>query len=148
MLTPNVRGCSKELEKDILILWFTIEQINEVHESLGSMKNFLLYVQALKQLGVERYESYLTDGHSQYFGSEGYNIESSPVHEKLTIAEKSNKENFLQHLSLHAQRKTNYIEMSRGLAESGIEKWVVNTSANTISYYDKEGSCILTEGIK
>jgi uncharacterized protein YbcV (DUF1398 family) len=126
---------------------FTIEQINDVHEKLGTMKGFLSYVKALKLLGVEKYDSYLTDGHSKYFGAGGYHVESPPVHEKLLIADNSNKENFLRHLSLHEERKTDYMTMSRGLAESGIEKWTVDTNATTISYYDKKGNALLAESI-
>lgn len=126
---------------------FTIEQINDVHEKLGTMKDFLNFVTALKLLGIEKYDSYLTDGHSQYFGADGYNIESDPVHEKLIIAGNGDKENFLRHLSLHEQRKTDYMTMSRGLAESGIEKWTVDTGEATISYYDKKGKPLLVESI-
>jgi len=126
---------------------FTIEQINEMHEELGSMNTFLRYVQALHSLGVEKYNSYITDGHSEYFGLNDYSIESKPVHEKLIIADTSDKEAFLRHLYLHGQRKTNYMEMSRGLAESGVEKWVVDTLAATISYCDKNGNVLLMEKI-
>jgi uncharacterized protein YbcV (DUF1398 family) len=126
---------------------FTIEQINDVHKKLGTMKDFLSYVKALKLLGVEKYNSYLTDGHSQYFGVGVYRVESEPVHGKLVIADNSNKESFLQHLSLHEERKTDYMTMSRGLAESGIEKWTVDTNAATISYYDKRGNALLAESI-
>ena len=126
---------------------FTIEQINEVHEKLGTMKGFPKYVKALKLLGVERYDSYLTDGHSQYFGANGYYIESRPVHEKLIIAGNGDKESLLQHLSSHQERKTDYMDMCRGLAESGIEKWTVDTSAATIAYCDKNGNQLLVESI-
>jgi len=46
---------------------FTIEQINDVHDRLGSAKTFTDYVLALKALGVERAESYLFGRHSVYF---------------------------------------------------------------------------------
>jgi uncharacterized protein YbcV (DUF1398 family) len=111
------------------------------------MNTFLSYVMALKQLGIEKADSYLVDGHSQYFGAGGYCIESDPVHEKLLIADNSNKESFLRHISLHEQGKTDYLAMSRGLAESGIEKWTIDTNAATISYYDKEGIPLLVESI-
>src|ERR1700761_4905692 len=124
---------------------FTIEQINDVHDKLGAIKTFSAYVKALKSLGVEKAESYLADGHSQYFGAGGYCIESGPVHEKLLIADRSDQENFLRHLSLHEQRKTDYLAMSRGLAESGVEKWTIDTRAATISYYDKKGNQLLME---
>ena len=69
------------------------------------------------------------------------------MHEKLTIAETSNRESFLKHLDLHNQGKTNYLEMSTGLADSGIEKWTFDTNKMTIAYYDKVGNEILVEAI-
>jgi uncharacterized protein YbcV (DUF1398 family) len=126
---------------------FSIEQINYVHEKLGKMNSFLSYVTALKSLGVEEYDSYLADGHSRYFGVAGYYVTSEPVHEILRIADNSDKESFLHHLQLHGEGKTNYMAMSRGLAESGIEKWTVDTNAATITYYNKKGNQMLIEKI-
>ena len=48
---------------------FTIDKIDHVHARLGSAKTLPEYVRALKAVGVERYDSYLTDGHSEYFGA-------------------------------------------------------------------------------
>jgi len=42
-----------------------------------------------KALGVERYDSYLADGHSEYFGQGGQRVVSPPVHEVLSVAETS-----------------------------------------------------------
>ena len=72
---------------------FTIEQINELHERLGEADTLFEYVCALNAIGVEKYDSYLTDGHSEYFGKQGHKVISPPAHDKLSIAEKSNKEN-------------------------------------------------------
>jgi hypothetical protein len=44
---------------------FAIEQINDLLARLGSARTFAEYVLALKALGVERYDSYLADGHSE-----------------------------------------------------------------------------------
>ena len=49
---------------------FTIEQVKDLHARLGSAKTLPEYVRALKALGVERYDSYLVDGHSEYFGQD------------------------------------------------------------------------------
>jgi uncharacterized protein YbcV (DUF1398 family) len=48
------------------------------------------------------------------------------VHEALPVAETGQRETFLAHLRRHEQRQTTYLEMPRGLAESGIEKWTVD----------------------
>ena len=127
---------------------FTLEQINAVHDRLGNAETLLEYVRALYALGVKTYDSYLTDGHSEYFGKDGHKVVSPPAHDKFTIAEKSNRDSFLKHLSLHEQGKTTYVEMSQGLAESGIEKWTVDTSSATMIFYDKAGSEMLVEQIK
>src|SRR5881227_522354 len=100
---------------------FTIEQIKDLHARLGSADTLAEYLRALKALGVERYDSYLFDGHSEYFGH-GQRVVSPPEHEVLAIAESGQREAFLEHLRRHEQRETTYFEMSIGLAQSGIEK--------------------------
>jgi uncharacterized protein YbcV (DUF1398 family) len=125
---------------------FTIEQIDDLHHRLGSAKTLAEYVQALQALGVERYDSYLADGHSEYFGL-GHSIVSPPVHELLLVADHGQREMFLEHLRRHEQRETTYLEMSRGLAQSGIEKWTVDTGRMTMTFYDKAGTEMLVEQI-
>ena len=55
---------------------FTIEQINDAHDRLGSARTFMEYVRALKALDVERADSYMDDGHSEYFGLGGHSVVS------------------------------------------------------------------------
>jgi uncharacterized protein YbcV (DUF1398 family) len=126
---------------------FTIEQIDELHARLGSAKTLAEYVRALEALGVERYDSYLADGHSEYFGQGGHRVVSPPVHEVLSVAETGQRETFLQHLRRHELRQTTYLEMCKGLAQSGIEKWTVDTGRMTMTFYDKAGSEMLVEQI-
>jgi len=126
---------------------FTIEEINDLHARLGSARTLPEYVRALKALGVERYDSYLTDGHSEYFGQGGFRVVSPPVHEVLPVAETGQGETFLQHLRQHERRETTYFEMSRGLAQSGIEKWTVLTGRMTMTFYDMAGTEMLVEQI-
>jgi uncharacterized protein YbcV (DUF1398 family) len=126
---------------------FTIEEINELHARLGSARTLPEYVRALKALGVERYDSCLADGHSEYFGEGGRRVVSAAVHEVLSVAETGQRETLLQHLRRHERRQTTYVEMSRGLAESGIEKWTVDTGRMTMTFYDKAGREMLVEQI-
>lgn len=93
---------------------FTIEQINDLHATLGSARTFQENVRALKALGVERYDSYLADGHSEYFGQGGHTVVSPPAHEVFPVAETGQRETFLGHLRRHEQRQTTYLEMSQG----------------------------------
>ena len=126
---------------------FTIEQIDDLHDRLGRPETLSEYVRALKAIGVDRYDSYLADGHSEYFGRDGHVVVSPPVHELLPVAETGQRETFLQHLRRHELRETTYLEMSRGLAQSGIEKWTVDTGRITMTFYDKAGTEILVEQI-
>jgi uncharacterized protein YbcV (DUF1398 family) len=80
---------------------FTLDQINDIHDSLGNAETLSQYLEALKNIGVEKYDSFIADGHSEYFGKDGHKVVSPSVHEKLSIAEASNRENFLKHLNLH-----------------------------------------------
>jgi uncharacterized protein YbcV (DUF1398 family) len=107
---------------------FTFEQINDIHDRLGSAETLARYLEALKNIGVDKYDSFITDGHSEYFGKGGHKVVSPYMHEKLSIAETSNRESFLKHLGLHNQGKTSHLEMSKGLADSGIEKWTFDTN--------------------
>jgi Protein of unknown function (DUF1398) len=77
---------------------FTIEQIDDLHARVGSAKTLPEYVLALKALGIERYDSYLADGHSEYFGEGGHSVVSPPEHEALPVAETGQRETFLQHI--------------------------------------------------
>jgi uncharacterized protein YbcV (DUF1398 family) len=123
----------------------TIEQINDLHARLGGVRTLSDYVRALKALGVERYDSYLADGHSEYFGQGGLRVVSPPVHEVLFIAETSQRETFLEHLRRHEQGQTTYLEMSRRLAQCGIEKWTVDISRMTMTFSDRAGAEMLVE---
>jgi uncharacterized protein YbcV (DUF1398 family) len=127
---------------------FTLEQINRIHDQLGKAATLPQYLQALKAIGVDQCDSFISDGHSEYFGKEDHKVISSAAHEELKIAEISNREDFTKHLKLHNQRKTSYLEMSRGLADSGVERWTFATNKMTMTYYDKRGNVMLLEEIR
>lgn len=126
---------------------FTIEQINDIHDRLGAAETLVQYLQSLNAIGVERSDSFIADGHSEYLGKSGHKVVTGPAHEKLTIAKTSNRERVLEHLSLHNQGRTSYLEMSKGLADSGIAKWTFDTTKMTIAYYDEAGNEILVEAM-
>ncbi|MEP7286076.1 MAG: DUF1398 family protein [Chloroflexota bacterium] len=126
---------------------FTIEQINEIHDQFGKAETLPQYLQALKAIGVDKYDSFITDGHSEYFGSHGHKVVSLPTHETLTVAQTSNREKLLEYLDPHSQRTIDYLEMSKGLADSGVEKWTFDTNNMTITYCGNAGNEMLVEEI-
>ena len=127
---------------------FTLNQINLIHEHLGKQATLPDYLRALNAIGVDKYDSFVSDGHSEYFAKDNQKVVSPPVHEKLTIANTSNRETMLKHLDLHNEGKTTYLEMSQGLADSGVEKWSFDTSKMTMTYYDRSAGEMLVEVIK
>jgi len=126
---------------------FTLGQLNEIHDRLGNMEDFSQYVRALNAIGVEKYDSYLADGHSEFFGKDEYKVVSPSVHGTLPISDLSDSDKAQEHLDLHDQGKTSYLEMSKGLADSGVEKWTVDTQNMTFVCYDKQGNALLMEEV-
>ena len=126
---------------------FTREQIDDIHERLGSQRTLVQYLRALNAIGVERSDSFIADGHSEHIGTGGERVVTPPAHEVLVIAGTSSRDGLIEHLGRHSQGKTSYLEMSKGLARSGVQKWSFDTSALTITYYDKAGNELLTEAV-
>ncbi|GCE27640.1 hypothetical protein KDA_31240 [Dictyobacter alpinus] len=127
---------------------FTLAQMNELHDRLGNAETLQIYLQALNAIGVDTFSSFITDGHSEFLGKDGQKVVSPPAHEILTVATTSNREKFMEHLDRHLQGKTNYLEMSKGLAESGIAKWTFDTNRMMVTYYDKADNEMLAEEVK
>lgn len=126
---------------------FTLGQINEIHDQFGRADTLPQYLQALNAIGVHKYDSFIFDGHSEYLGKNGFSVISPPVHPVLAVAETSNQHKFLEHLDFHKEQKTSYLEMSKGLADSGVEKWTFDTNNLALTYYDKAGNEMLAEAI-
>ncbi|MEI9908910.1 MAG: DUF1398 family protein [Bacteroidota bacterium] len=126
---------------------FTITQIREAHAKVKSGADFPNYVQDLIKLGVERYENYVSDGHTLYQGGNGFNTQSGAKYATLEIADPSDKLQFQKDLKEHQQGKTDYVTFCEISARSGVEKWVVDMSKMTCTYYDKTGNEMLLETI-
>jgi len=125
---------------------FTIEQIKTAHSKVKSGADFPNYVQDLLKLGVIYYdETYVADGHTDYFGKQDYKISTEEKYDKLIIADNSNLSQFQTDIKAHQQGKTNYPTFCADCAKSGIEKWTVDMAIMTCSYYDKAGNEMLVE---
>jgi len=104
-------------------------------------------VRALAAIGVVRFDSSVTDGHSEFFGADGHSVVSSAHHELLHVADVSDRGAFLNHLRDHGDGETSYVEISTGLAQSGVEKWFTDTTALTMAYCPREGIVRLVDDI-
>ena len=126
---------------------FTVEQIKAAHSKVKSGADFPKYIQDIKQLGVNAFETWVIDSHTEYFGKDGYQTKSKPMYESLEIANKSNKEKFTNYLKIHQEGKTDYKTFCGHCAETGIEKWFASLGEMNCTYYDKAGNKILVEQI-
>lgn len=126
---------------------FTGEQIKAAHAKVKSGADYPAYVKEITALGVTGYETYVTDGHTDYYGKDNYKVSLPEKYSPLIIADKSNKAQFAADLKAHQQGKTDYPRFCADCAASGVEKWVVSVQAMTCTYYDKAGNMMLEETI-
>jgi uncharacterized protein YbcV (DUF1398 family) len=126
---------------------FTLEQIKAAHSKVKSGADFPAYIQELISLGVIGYETYVTDGHTDFYGNNDYKISSPRREASLKIADSSDAEQFIADLKAHQQGKTDYKTFCDDCAKSGIEKWKVSMKKMTCTYYDKDGEAVLKEAI-
>jgi uncharacterized protein YbcV (DUF1398 family) len=126
---------------------FTLEQITEIHDRLGSKETLGDYLRALRDIGIKTYDSYVTDGHSEYYGAGGQRQIGPPFHETFAIADICDTEWFLHYMQQVEQGGVGYLEMSKALADHGVEKWTFDTEELTITYIDKAGKVLLGEKI-
>ena len=126
---------------------FTLEQIKAAHSKVKSGADFPAYIREIKALGVAGYRSYVQDGHIDYFGADGDNRMAPPKYDALTIADQVQIDTFLTGLAAHQQGQTDYPTFIQLCAETGVDRWEVNTIEMTCTYFDKEGKKLLTEEI-
>ncbi len=126
---------------------FTLEQIRSAHSKVKSGADFPTYINDLKQLGVSGYETYVSDGHTVYYGKNDFTTSTVAKYDTLAISEKSNAEQFKMDLKAHQQGQTDFPTFCSDCAKSGIEKWAVRIDKMTCTYYDKAGNEILVETV-
>ncbi len=126
---------------------FTISQIKEAHSKVKSGSDFPKYIQELIKLGVLTYDTYVYDGHGEYFGTNNFETKSEAKYNLLTVADKGDTEKFKQYLKIHQQGQTDYMTFCNHSAECGVQKWTVSTIEMTCTYYDKQGKEMLSEAI-
>jgi uncharacterized protein YbcV (DUF1398 family) len=127
---------------------FTMAQIDDLHDRLGRADSLADYLRGLAAIGVVRFESFVTDGRSEYFSADDQRVVSAAHHEVLVVSQPSDRDAFLEHLRRHADGETSYVEMCRGLAAAGVEKWVADTSDLTMTYRDRAGVALLVDQVR
>lgn len=126
---------------------FTVTQIKAAHSKVKSGADFPAYIQEIKALGVAQYETFISNGHTNYFDIHNNKVPGEPKYDALTIAATADAEQFKSDLKAHQQGQTNFPTFCNDCAKSGIEKWVVRMDNMTCTYFDKSGNAVLVEAI-
>ncbi len=126
---------------------FTLQDIDAAHAHVKTGADFPRYAQTVKALGVQRYETFVFDGHTEYFGADGYRVMSDAKHPVLEIANESDSEHLLERLAAHQRGETDYLQFSKDVAAAGAEKWVIDLQEMTCTYYDKQHHALHQEKI-
>lgn len=126
---------------------FTINQIKDANLKVQTGADFPAYVQYLIKLGVHSYETYVTDGHTNYIGNNNFQLKSEEKYPNIEISDKTDVEKLKKLLKDHQDGKTHYLSFCRHAAASGVEKWKVDTNTMTCSYFDKKGNTLLKESV-
>lgn len=126
---------------------FTGEQIKTAHSKVKSGADFPFYIKEIRMLGVTHYEAYVTDGHIDYHGANGYTAKVPAKYDPLVIADTAKNKEFKAALTAHQQGKTDFLTFIKSCATFGIEKWAICMSKMTCTYYDKAGNEVIVEEI-
>ena len=126
---------------------FTLQAIKDAHSQVKSGIDFPTYVQELIVLGITKYDTYVRDGHAVYFGNEDFQLQSVATYKPMRVANISDKERFKHYLKNHQRGQTDYPTFYKEAAETGVEKWTVDTTNMTCTYYDKLNNKMLEEQI-
>ena len=126
---------------------FTVEQIKAAHSKVKSGADFPAYIKEIRSLGVTHYETYVSDGHIDYHGAEGYTVKVPAKFEPLKIADIPQNEAFKAGLAAHQQGMTDFLTFIKMCAETGIEKWEICMDKMSCTYFDKTGNEVLMEEI-
>lgn len=126
---------------------FSLDEIKLAHAKVKTGADFPNYIKDLSRLGVIAYETFVSDGHTVFFGENGFSVLSAAKYPALTISDSDNTAKFSIQLKAHQQGKTDYPTFCRDCAENGIEKWQVQMSAMTCTYYGKNAKELLKEHI-
>ena len=124
---------------------FTIDQLKNANLKVQTGADYPGYIQDLIKLGVVRYETFVTDGHSVFTGAGNFQLKSEGKYPLLQIADTIDSEKLKKLLQEQKEGNTHYLSFCRHAAASGVEKWTVDVNAMTCTFFDKQGNVLVKE---
>ena len=126
---------------------FSVAQIKAAHAQVKSGSDFPAYIQQIKAFGLLRYEFFVEDGHTEYFGTDGYKVAAEPVYAQKSIVDNASSSALSQIIADHQQGKSDFFTFCQQVADAGVKKWVVDTQAMVCTYYNLKAEEMLAESI-
>lgn len=126
---------------------FTIEQIQSAEQKVKTGADFPQLAKDLKDLGVQRFDVFVMNGMTVYYGENDHVAEGEPVYETLLIDDQSSAEDLKEALKVHQHGASDYQTFCKQAAMAGVEKWIVDLQAMTVSYFDTAGVELVVEEI-
>lgn len=124
---------------------FKNKDIKAAYSKVKGGADLTNYLQELLKMGVHRYDIFVADGRAIYFGSDNYQVQSKPKYAVLTVATICDKDKFKHYLKNHQRGQTDFPTFCKDSAKSGVEKWTLDLTEMTCTYFDKSNAVILEE---
>ena len=126
---------------------FTLTQIQDLHKKVKSGADFPHFVQDLKSIGVARYDVYVADGSTVFYGADDFILQGPAKYDALVVSNDGSSEKIKHSISIHQQGQTDYPTFCKHAAEAGVEKWTTHLFEMTVTYWDKQNNPLLVEPI-
>jgi len=126
---------------------FTLQQIKAAHAKVKTGADFPAYVKEIKDLGLQYYEFFVSDGRAVYHGDDDFTITGPSIYQEKKIAADASPESVRQIISEHQQGKSGFLTFCELVARAGVEKWVVDGQTMLCSYYNLQGNTMVAEPI-
>ena len=126
---------------------FELNDIKAAHAKVASGADFPRYIQDLVQMGVKKYDCFVNNGRTVYFGEDDFQVKSASRYARINIANISDKERFKHYLKNHQRGQTDYPTFCNQCAQTGVQKWTVDMESMTCTYFDKQAHIMLEEEI-
>ncbi len=126
---------------------FTEQQFKAAHSKVKTGADFPGYIQEIKSLGLIRYEYWVSDGTTIYYGENSHEVKSVAKYQPLTIATVSSAATLRHNIAIHQKGETDFLTFCGQAADAGVEKWVIDTEKMLCTYYDLQGNEMVAEPI-
>ncbi|TWW01627.1 DUF1398 domain-containing protein, partial [Chitinophaga pinensis] len=121
-----------------------ITAIKAAHARVKTGADFPRYIQEIKALGLRRYEYFVTDGNTVYYGDNGHQVQSLPIYEEKAINTMLCN-SFKTYDYYSSTGQTAFLTFCQQAADAGVEKWVIDTERMVCTYLDRKGGILVED---